>query len=575
MARKKTESAEKLIEIYQRAQRQLIKAIQDLPESWPRTQVYKKIILAQVNEILADLKRQTKKWSKSAIPLAYDAGVQNTKKELLKLKLDPDYEDQVLAATMSKIHKPAIEVIAQNFTDDMFGAIDYVGRNIYDQVRTIGLNITADHLTTGVTWKETRDAMLAQLEAEGITCLRDKLNRPMALDWYSALVARSTSREATNRGTMNTMTEAEEDLVMISEHAGSCGVCAQYQGRVFSIGGKSKDFPPLSAAFTPPYANIHPNCRHVITPWIPGLSGDYEEMRKYSNQPLVDNRSQADIDRYREEQKKNRERNRDKKEWAYYKTKFPDQTPKTFSGYRNAKKNKSKKYKELLKKERESRARGNQGIPVQKKKTTKKKAPAPKKAKAPPPAPAANLPQVKFSGLTPEVNQAVNKAHEELFEKGQKTGHEHAIILNFKGERIAEVTSKKESSLTFETNLLLSMMNSQDRFIVAHNHPGSSSFSADDIRLFATDGVNTIQHLSIVGHDKTVYTLSKTPQTGKILIDEIEDEYNYQQKDTYPKYQNKVQWGELDGKTAWIENSHEINSELASFFVLDYERHRP
>jgi hypothetical protein len=51
------------------------------------------------------------------------------------------------------------------------------------------------------------------------------------------------------------------DLVQVSSHNTTTKICMPYEGKVYSISGKDKRFPPLMN--TPPY---HPNCLHLIFP---------------------------------------------------------------------------------------------------------------------------------------------------------------------------------------------------------------------------------------------------------------------------------------------------------------------
>jgi hypothetical protein len=75
------------------------------------------------------------------------------------------------------------------------------------------------------------------------------------------------------------------------------------QGRVYSISGKDKRFPPLNKAFSGSYANIHPNCRHTLTPYIEAFQ-DVEKDMAYSNRPFeVEPEMEKSLDKYKAEQK--------------------------------------------------------------------------------------------------------------------------------------------------------------------------------------------------------------------------------------------------------------------------------
>jgi hypothetical protein len=101
---------------------------------------------------------------------------------------------------------------------------------------------------------------------KGITTLVNKQGKAMNLDAYASTVARTTTREATNKGSLQAVQDVGGDLVKISQHFSSCPVCAVYEGRVYSISGKSKEYPPLDEAFSGGYSTIHPNCFVSGTP---------------------------------------------------------------------------------------------------------------------------------------------------------------------------------------------------------------------------------------------------------------------------------------------------------------------
>ena len=66
-------------------------------------------------------------------------------------------------------------------------------------------------------------------------------------------------RESETNATIQTATTLGSDLVQVSSHNTTCDICAQYEGKIYSINGVSKDFPRLEEE--PPY---HPNCRHLL-----------------------------------------------------------------------------------------------------------------------------------------------------------------------------------------------------------------------------------------------------------------------------------------------------------------------
>lgn len=139
------------------------------------------------------------------------------------------------------------------------------------------------------------------------------------------------------------------DLVEMDEHLCTCGECAKYQGRVFSISGKSKIFPKVPDAFFI-YGAIHEGCRHSFYPYFEDSVPTYHKnIVEYSNRPFIDNRSKAEKEQYEAEQKAEQELIKDKEDYDWIWEHLDNIAPKSFSGYRRMKKSNSVNYQKLCK----------------------------------------------------------------------------------------------------------------------------------------------------------------------------------------------------------------------------------
>lgn len=70
----------------------------------------------------------------------------------------------------------------------------------------------------------------------------------------------------TRSGWNRTLYDSEllgNDLVYLPAHPGACPLCMDYQGKVYSVSGKSKKYPPQSIAIDGGVG--HPNCKHQWT----------------------------------------------------------------------------------------------------------------------------------------------------------------------------------------------------------------------------------------------------------------------------------------------------------------------
>lgn len=141
--------------------------------------------------------------------------------------------------------------------------------------------------------------------------------------------------------------EIGTDLLEMSEHPCTCGECAKYQGRVFSISGKNKNFPKLPEHFIK-IGGVHEGCRHDFYPYFEDMPPAYhKDIVKYSNRPFVDNRTKAQKEMYEKEMRKieDEEKDRENYNWCY--ENLEDLCPKSFSGYRRMKNSNSANFKKL------------------------------------------------------------------------------------------------------------------------------------------------------------------------------------------------------------------------------------
>jgi len=331
-----------LIDIYQKAQANLIKVIAQ-KEAKGNVTWYQKSLLKQIDAELKKLDKQAKLWASTAIKKSYKEGIDATNTDLKQMGVDvPEAE------AISKLHINAIKLMTENAFDDLHNANNFVGRRLKDAIRKAGIDAVTQKIAQGSTVRQCKKNLIKALIDEGINGIKDKRGRMISLEAYAATVARSTTAEATNKATLNQMTELGYDLVKMTEHATSCEICLPLQGRVYSVSGNDKRYPALSIAYTGEHANIHPNCRHRLVPYIEALADDLEGDRKKSNRSFkISKKSKAQLDRYNKTQKYKRQLRADRKQWQQYMLALPNDTPKNLGSFRIIKKSGSEKWQQL------------------------------------------------------------------------------------------------------------------------------------------------------------------------------------------------------------------------------------
>lgn len=325
-------------------------------------------LLLSVNKQLASLQNKTVEWVENEIPQAYKDGMNAVNSEYSKQyaaagkKVPFDYPSQ-----FTTLNKKAISILIENTQAEFDGAIAFVGRKVKDDIRKAGIQAIADKVTLGTTVQKTRKILAQQYAEQGLSAIKYKRNGKdcfMRLETYAETVARSTTREATNTATVTQVQEIGNDLVKMTNHSSPCPICAPLEGRIYSISGKSKDYPPLDRAYSGEYANIHPNCGHRLLPYIPELQ-DKDTLQKdkdFSNRSFdIDRlpkaqkeRMQREINSYNRAQSKKRALYIDRRQYERYKAILPNDAPKSLSAFRSIKKADGERWQELQNDYRES-----------------------------------------------------------------------------------------------------------------------------------------------------------------------------------------------------------------------------
>lgn len=346
---------ETLIKLFVKAREQLLDTI--INYKGVGTKVYANTILQQVQDNIAMLEAQTGNFASSAIPREYNDALNETYEYFKKNNL------QMLPPAMfAQIHTDVIYGVARELQYQIGQGLEQVGRQILRYVdesrdnalRKAGLEATGEKFASGSTLQQMQKNMIAKLQTEGFMTVqygsgKDAFQVP--IDSYAQMVARSTTRESGNIARETQLKENGYDLVKMTSHSPTCSLCASLQGRVYSISGNDKRFPPLSRAFPNGYHNVHPNCRHSVVPYIEELQEPEENQAviEQSNQPYADPRPQDEKALYSKQQTQNRQMRQDRYQHERYKARLGEDAPKTFGAFHKLKKADNAKWAELQK----------------------------------------------------------------------------------------------------------------------------------------------------------------------------------------------------------------------------------
>lgn len=347
-----------LIGIYREAQARLAEIITG--NYGAGTKTYYNSVLKQLERLMKELEAETGQYISTEIPRQYKKALDDTYAYFKRNNLQMKRPDM-----FSHIHSDAVSELANEMRYHINQGISIAGRRVMryldtardNALRQAGLRSAALKVAAGQTVADMQKDLMQRLANDGFLTVQygtGKRAYQVGLDSYAAMVARSTTREAGNLARENQLAENGYDLMMMTEHYPTCEACAVLQGRVYSISGRDKRFPPLSRAFPSGYRNVHPNCRHVMTYWIEEMQSP-EEIRAAlarSNAPFTDNRSDEEIALYSKQQADSRRMRADRSQFERYRQRLGEDAPKSFHTFRRIKNADGQKWKEMQEKYR-------------------------------------------------------------------------------------------------------------------------------------------------------------------------------------------------------------------------------
>ena len=230
----------------------------------------------KIDGLVKMLNQAAIKWSKKAIPEAYERGyaVSRTRLEILGVQKDREFD--------SKTHEQAVEYETDITMDvlikanqsiklnvatflylaratarglSQFQAFDMRDEELIDEL--LGDALRAGE-TRGYAMKAVREYYAERFgDAQFI-----RINgRNYNLRSYADLVAKTRLRVVQSEAVKNSCKEYDNDLIEISAHGTDCIICDPYEGNVYSISGKHPVYPYLDA--WPPF---HCRCQHNASP---------------------------------------------------------------------------------------------------------------------------------------------------------------------------------------------------------------------------------------------------------------------------------------------------------------------
>ncbi|NPV52205.1 MAG: hypothetical protein HPY71_01625 [Firmicutes bacterium] len=141
------------------------------------------------------------------------------------------------------------------------------------------------------------------------------------------------------------------------------------------------------------------------------------------------------------------------------------------------------------------------------------------------------------------------------------------------GKQMISRVEGEKSSVAFRPDIHDFLLNAAAESVLSvHNHPSSSSFSAEDLNTLCM--YPSIKYMTVVGHDGTRY-LVKVGKGKRPGWREIVYKWTQARDKDYDYFWNKVHSGEMTPEQAWYQHSHLTMEEVAKEFGWEYRRVGP
>lgn len=252
---------------------------------------YQRQVLEQMGAtqqyILSELSRRTGKTQSELKQLMQEAGIEAVRSDADIYRRHGKAVPDQASAVMQNILAAGYKQTAGAF-DNLCRTTARAGTNQFlRELNTAWLMVSSG----GMSLDQATTAVIKRLAASGLDSVSYASGRTLSLDAAVRMTVRTGINQTAAKLQLQFAAEMDSDLVEVTAHAGARPSHAEWQGKVYSISGKTKGYRKLEDATG--YGTVDglcgANCRHNMFPFFEGESGAYSkrELEEYTRPDAV------------------------------------------------------------------------------------------------------------------------------------------------------------------------------------------------------------------------------------------------------------------------------------------------
>lgn len=252
---------------------------------------YQRQVLEQMGAtqqyILSELSRRTGKTQSELKQLMQEAGIEAVRSDADIYRRQGKAVPDQASAVMQNILAAGYQQTAGAF-DNLCRTTARAGTNQFlRELNTAWLMVSSG----GMSLDQATTTAIKRLAASGLDAVSYASGRKLSLDAAVRMTVRTGVNQTAAKLQLQFAAEMDSDLVEVTAHAGARPSHAEWQGKVYSISGKTKGYRKLEDATG--YGTVDglcgANCRHNMFPFFEGESGAYSkrELEEYTKPDAV------------------------------------------------------------------------------------------------------------------------------------------------------------------------------------------------------------------------------------------------------------------------------------------------